>query len=268
MTAHHIRIERIGGIERITLARPDQRNAQNRAMLEALDAALKAAAADDEVRVVILAADGKCFSAGHDNKELGDDYLQRPTVERYHFEDRYYLGIAMAIRNLAKPVIVQAQGACIAGGFMLAAMADILVASEDAYFSDPTVLLGSAAVEVLFHPWALGDRLARDVLFTGRNLPAAEAYQRGFVTRLVARDQLEAAGLEIAETIAKAPPFAMQMMKRSLNRNLDAQGFSVMMSAHFDTHQLVHTASTSTASAEERVARVKNIVAGNQARQP
>jgi enoyl-CoA hydratase len=263
MTAQHIRIERFGAIERITLARPEKRNAQNKAMLEGLDAGLKRAEVDDEVRVVILAADGSSFSAGHDNKELGDDYLQRPTIERYQFEDRYYLEIAMGIRNHSKPVIVQAQGACIAGGFMLAAMADILVASEDAYFSDPTVMLGSAAVEVLFHPWALGDRLARDILFTGRNLTAEEAYQRGFVTRLVARDQLEATAMEIAETIGKAPPFAMQMMKRSLNRNLDAQGYSVMMSAHFDTHQLVHTASKSTASAAERLANFKNIVAGN-----
>jgi enoyl-CoA hydratase len=142
-------------------------------------------------------------------------------------------------------------------------MADLLIASEDAYFSDPTVLLGSAAVEVLFHPWALGDRLARDILFTGRKLTATEAHQRGFVTRLVSRDELEATALGIAETIAKAPPFAMQMMKRSLNRNLDAQGFSVMMSAHFDTHQLVHTASKSSASAADRLANFKNIVAGS-----
>lgn len=263
MTAQYVRIERLGAIERITLARPEKRNAQNKAMLESLDAALKRAGSDDEVRAVIVAADGPDFSAGHDQKELGDDYLQRPTVERYQFEDRYYLEIALSMRNLAKPVIVQAQGACIAGGFMIAAMADILIASEDAYFSDPTVLLGSAAVEVLFHPWALGDRLARDILFTGRKLTAIEAHQRGFVTRLVVRDELESTALVIAETIAKAPPFAVQMMKRSLNRNLDAQGFSVMMSAHFDTHQLVHTASKSSASAPDRLANFKNLVAGS-----
>lgn len=264
MNAQTVRVERLGAIERISLARPEKRNAQNRAMLDALDAALARAEADDEARVVLVAADGPDFSAGHDHKELGDDYLQRPTVERYQFEDRYYLQIAMRMRNLAKPVVVQAQGACIAGGFMIAAMADILVASEDAFFSDPTVLLGSAAVEVLFHPWALGDRLARDILFTGRKLTASEAHQRGFVNRLTSRDELESTAIGIAETVAKAPPFAMQMMKRSLNRNLDAQGFSLMVSAHFDTHQLVHTASRSSASAADRLANFKNILAGTE----
>lgn len=263
MEPQFVRIERLGPVERITLARPEKRNAQNKLMLEGLDAALKRADADEEVRVVVVAADGPDFSAGHDHKELGDDYLQRPTVERYRFEDGYYREVAMGMRNLSKPVVVQAQGACIAGGFMIAAMADILVASENAYFSDPNVLLGSAAVEVLFHPWALGDRLARDVLFTGRKLTAVEAHQRGFVARLVAPSQLESTTLEIAQTIAKAPPFAMQMMKRSLNRNLDAQGFSVMVNAHFDTHQLVHTASKSSASAADRLANFKNLVAGS-----
>lgn len=258
-----VRLERSGPVATVTLERPSKRNAQSKALLEALESCLRQAEADDEVRVVVVAADGPDFSAGHDHKELGDGYLDLPTPERYRFEDRYYLQVAMVMRNLAKPVVAQVQGGCIAGGFMIAAMADILVASDDAYFTDPTVVLGSAAVEVLFHPWALGDRLARDILFTGRRLTANEAYQRGFVARLAPRETLASVTQELALAISKAPPFAMQMMKRSLNRSLDAQGFSVAVSAHFDTHQLVHTASKSLRSADARIAGFKDFVASH-----
>lgn len=237
-----IQVERLGAVLRIWMNRPAMRNAQDRALLDALDAATQAAVEDDSVSVIVLAGRGEHFCAGHDLRELGPDYLSQPTPARYAFEERCYYDYALRLWDCPKPTIAQVQGACIAGGFMTAAMCDLMVAADDAYFTDPVVPMGSAAVEVLFHPWVLGARLAKDVLYTGRRLTAKEGASCGLVSRLVPRAELEGATLELANRIAKAPPYALKMTKRSVNRTLDIQGFRNALNAHFDTHQLVHTA--------------------------
>ncbi len=125
---------------------------------------------------------------------------------------------------------------------MVANMCDLVVASDDAYFSDPTcVTLAAAATEVLVHPWVLGMRTAKEFLFTGRKMFADEAHRVGMVNRVVPRAELEEATLALANDIGKAPPFAMKMLKRSLNRTADMQGFRNALQAHFDTHELCHT---------------------------
>jgi enoyl-CoA hydratase len=229
-----------GSVARIYHNRPDRRNAEGTRLLDEIDEALTQAGEDDSVHVVIIGATGGHFSAGHDVKEA----MGRPDVveARYRYEERRYLGHCLRLRDFPKPTIAQVQGACISGGFMVANMCDLVVASDDAFFSDPVCMtLAAAATEVLVHPWVMGGRAAKEFLFTGRKMPALEAHRIGMVNRVVPRSDLEAETLALASEIAKAPPFAINLLKRSLNRTADMQGFRNAVLAHFDTHQLSHT---------------------------
>lgn len=262
MAFEMVTYEQLGAVARICQNRPEKRNAQNAQLLDELDAALTQAAEDPSVRVIILGGKGPHFSAGHDVRELGDDYMKIPTEKRYAYEEKRYFGYALRIWDLPKPAIAQVQGACVAGAFMVAGMCDLLVASEDAYFADHVVPMGSAAVEVLFHPWVLGHRLAKEILYTGRRINADEAKEIGLATRVVPRADLEAATLELANQIAKAPPFALKLTKKSINRTLDMQGFRTSLESHFETHQLSHTASEAHANGDGGDARLSRLKAG------
>jgi enoyl-CoA hydratase len=233
--------EQIGAVRRLWLARPQARNAQNQALLDALDAALAEARDDAATHVVVLAGQGDHFSAGHDLKEAAQSRGAIPVEKRYAYEEVRYFEYCMRLRDFPKPTIAQVQGACVAGGFMLANMCDLIVAADDAYFSDPVGhTMGAAATEVLIHPWVMSLRQAKELLFTGWRLTAEQALTAGMVNRVVPRAELDAQTLELAQRIAKSPPFAMKLIKRSLNRSQDVQGMREAMSAHFDLHQLSH----------------------------
>jgi len=234
-------LERFGSVLRICLNRPQARNAQNQQLLDELDHALQASADDDTVRVVVLAGCGAHFSAGHDLKEAQAKRADLSVEQRWAYESQRYFDYCLRIWDFPKPTIAQVQGACIAGGFMIANMCDLIVCAEDAYFSDPVAhTLAAAATEVLIHPWVMGLRRAKEMLLTGEKIDAAEAFRIGMINRIVARVELEAATLALAQRIAQAAPFALHLIKRSLNRSIDAQGFRTALSAHFDTHQLSH----------------------------
>lgn len=248
-------------VARIWHNRPAARNAENRRLLQELDDALQAASADDAVGVIVIGGRGEHFSSGHDIRE-GAAERPNPTVEqRWAYEERYYLRYALNIWDCPKPTIAQVQGACIAGGFMVANMCDLIVAAEDAFFSDPVVpAFAASAVEVLVHPWVLGLRKAKEVLFTGARFSAQEALGWGMVNRVVPRAELEAATMALAERIAQASPFALKITKRSLNRTADIMGFRAAIEAHFDTHQLSHVTAEASAMKqppEQRIGAVK-----------
>lgn len=239
--ADPILVERLGPVSRIWHNRPEARNAESEALLRRLDEALAEAAADPEVRVVILGGKGEHFSAGHDLKEWKAKRSAFGVEDRWAFEEECYFEYCMRIWHFPKPTIAQVQGGCIAGSFMVANMCDLMVASDDAFFADPVVVtLGAAAVEVLVHPWVMGLRRAKEMLYTGERLSAEEAYRIGMVNRVVPRAELEQRTLDFAEHIARTPPFALKLLKRSLNRTADIQGFGNAVKAHFDTHQLSH----------------------------
>ena len=148
--------ERIDAVCRLWLNRPQARNAQNRAMLDALDAHLAALRSDDSVHVVVLAGRGEHFSAGHDLKEAQAERGDISVEQRWAYEEVRYFDYCMRLWDFPKPTIAQVQGACVAGGFMIANMCDLVVAAEDAYFSDPvTWSMGAVATEVLIHPWVM-----------------------------------------------------------------------------------------------------------------
>jgi enoyl-CoA hydratase len=233
--------EQIGPIARIWHNRPHASNAESTSLLVQLDAAVRRASEDSEVRVVIFGGKGKHFSAGHD---LKDPIFKSFSVEeRWEYEERYYYDYCLRIMDMKKPTIAQVQGACIAGGFMVANVCDLVVCSESAFFADPVVFsLGTASVEVLIHPYVMGVRKAKEFLFTGRRLSAQEASSIGMVNLVTSDERLEAETLMMAQRIAEAPPFALSIVKRSLNRVLEAQGQRVALQAHFDSHQVAHEA--------------------------
>jgi enoyl-CoA hydratase len=234
-------IEQAGAVRRIWLNRPEARNAQSQQMLDQLDAAFRDAQGDAATRVVVLAAKGPHFSAGHDLKQAQAERAEFTVEERWAYEQQHYFDYCMRIWDFPKPTIAQVQGACVAAGLMVANMCDLVVAADDAFFSDPvTHTLGAAATEVLIHPWVLGLRQAKELLFTGERFSAVQAREMGMVNRVVPTASLDEETMALAQRIAKAPPFAMQVLKKSLNRSMDVQGLRQALSSHFDVHQLSH----------------------------
>jgi enoyl-CoA hydratase len=264
MNLNFLAYDQQGAVARVWLNRPELRNAQSRELLQELDDVLQVVARDETVNVVVLAGKGDHFSAGHDLKQGQRERSNFTVEQRWEYEDRYYFDYCLRVWDMPKPVIAQVQGACVAGGFMLANMCDLIVASEDAFFSDPVcATFGTAATEVLMHPWVLGTRRAKEFLYTGMRMPAKQAWEMGMVNRVVPRAELEERTMELAQQIAGAPPFAIRLTKRSINRAADMQGFRTSLQAHFDTHQLSHN---SLEFARVRDAGMSNVIAANKAR--
>jgi len=239
----------------ITLNRPEYANAQNSAMTYALDAAFDRAVNDDQVGVIVLAGAGRNFCGGHDIGTPGwdgDRSFDRQAVlwwdhvgkagadARYAREMEVYLGMCRRWREIPKPMIAMVQGACIAGGLMLAWVCDLIVAAEDAFFADPVVRMGIPGVEYFAHPWVLGPRLAKEVLFTGGRFGAERAFQAGMVSRVVPRDALKSTVFELAGQIAEMPPFGLALAKRAVNQCEDLMGLRPGMDAVFGLHHVAH----------------------------
>lgn len=239
------------GVARITLARPEARNAQDKRLLYELNDAFDAAVADDATKVIVLAADGPHFSSGHD---LRDDEpfsafspvgtcggFDLPGMEGFVAREReIYFDLCWRWRNLDKPTIAQVQGKVIAGGLMLVWVCDLIVASDDATFADPVVAFGVNGVEYFAHAHELGARRAKEMLFTGHPVTAADAVRLGMVNRAVPADRLEAETLELAAHIATRPSFGLKLAKDSVNQAQEAQGLYATMRAAFGLHGLAH----------------------------
>jgi enoyl-CoA hydratase len=224
----------------ITLNRPQKANAQTMELLDELDAAWARATDDDEVRVIVLRANGKHFSSGHDLNS-GMASPEEITLERiYKLEARKYLEYSLRWRNVPKPSIAAVQGKCIAGALLLVWPCDLIVAAENAEFSDPVVYMGIGGVEYHGHTWELGPRKAKEILFTGRPVTAREAEQTGMVNRVVPLDRLQDETMDLARHIAQMDPFALRQAKRAVNQTLDVQGFYAAIQSVFDIHQTGH----------------------------
>ncbi|UGT61197.1 enoyl-CoA hydratase [Nocardia asteroides] len=236
----YIRYEVADRIATITLDRPEVANAQNSELLDELDAAWTRAAEDTEVAVIVLRAEGKHFSSGHDLK-AGKGWTDKITLEQiYGSESQRYLGYSLRWRNVPKPSIAAVQGRCIAGGLLLCWPCDLIVAAEDALFSDPVVMMGIGGVEYHGHTWELGARKAKEILFTGRPVTAEEARQTGMVNTVVPRDELDSHTRQLAAHIATMPAFGLRQAKRAVNQTLDVQGFYAAIQSVFDSHQTGH----------------------------
>jgi enoyl-CoA hydratase len=239
----------------VTMNRPRYRNAQNSVMTYALDTAFRRAVEDDAVKVIVLAGSGEHFSAGHDIGSPGRDHHVRYDNEavlwwdhvdksggdrRFAREMEVYLGMCRRWREMPKPVIAMVQGACIAGGLMLAWVCDLIVASTDAFFSDPVVRMGIPGAEYFAHPWVLGSRFAKEILYTGDRFTAQRAYEVGMVNRVVPREHLERETFALAARIAKMPRFGLALAKKAVNQCEDQMGMRNGIDAVFGLHHFAH----------------------------
>ncbi|MCU1747996.1 enoyl-CoA hydratase [Pseudomonas sp. 6D_7.1_Bac1] len=243
-----------GAVALVTMNRPEYHNAQNSRMTYALDAAFRRACDDDEVKVIVLRGAGKHFSAGHDigtpgrdvhqtfdRASLWYDHTNKPGGEfLYAREQEVYLGMCRRWREMPKPTIAMVQGACIAGGLMLAWVCDLIVASEDSYFADPVVRMGIPGVEYFAHVHELNPRIAKEFLFLGERMPAARAYQMGMLNRVVPRETLEQDTLDIAGRIAQMPRLGLQLSKQAVNNAEDLMGKRATMDMVFGLHHFAH----------------------------
>jgi enoyl-CoA hydratase len=265
LTDEVVRYEVDGPVATVTMNRPEYRNAQNSAMTYALDAAFTRAVDDDSVKVIVLAGAGKHFSAGHDIGTPGRDvdvsfdrkavlwwdHVGKPGGDgRYAREMEVYLGMCRRWRELPKPTIAMVHGACVAGGLMLAWVCDLIVAAEDAFFADPVVRMGIPGVEYFAHPWVLGPRAAKEMLFTGDRFDARRALELGMVNRVVPRDSLREETFSMADRIARMPRFGLALTKRAVNQAEDQMGLRAGMDSVFGLHHFAHAhnAETSTDS--------------------
>lgn len=248
-----------GRIARITLNRPDQRNAQNRGLLVELNDALLAAEADDRVRVVILAGAGPMFSAGHDlgsreavaertpgSPDLHPTY-QSHGATRQHGEKRmlqewhFFYQYTLRWRNLRKITIAQVRGPVYAAGLMLMWACDLIVAAEDAVFADVVgTRLGMCGVEYFAHPWEFGPRKAKELMLTGDSVDADEAYRLGMLAKVFPVAALAERTVEFARRIAALPTMTALLVKESVNQTADNMGFSNALAACFSLHQINH----------------------------
>ena len=248
---YHIEDE---AIALVTLNRPEARNAQDTKFLYALNDAFDRASRSSSVKVIILEANGPHFSAGHDLREEGREHtidelaigcwsdFGAPGQEgMMSYEMEAYLGLSERWRNIPKPMIAAVHGKCISGGLMLAWPCDIIIASSDAQFIDNTLTMGIPGTEWFTHPYELGPRMAKEMLFTAEPIGAADAHRLGLVNHVVERDRLQGFTRELALKIAARSSMALKLAKQTVNAFQDAQGRSAAMKAAFNAHQLAHS---------------------------
>lgn len=245
MGTEKILYEVVDHIAIITLNRPKQRNAQDLELILQLDAAWTRAAEDKDVRVIVLNANGPHFSAGHDISaeamaQAPVDWEGEVIADLYHSESKHYIELGRKWRNTPKPSIAAVQGACIAAGLMLIWPCDLIVAAENATFSDPVVLMGIGGVEYHGHTWELGARKAKEILFTASSIDAHTAERLGMLNKVVSVDSLMDETMAMARVIAEKPAFGLAMAKRAVNRTLDIMGQDNAIEAVFDIHELGH----------------------------
>src|SRR5437660_3606384 len=185
-----------GGVATITLNRPEKRNALSIALRDGVSDALDRLAADDDCKVVVVTGAGEVFSAGFDLREFEQPEL---ADELWASSDRFH----RAWLEVPLPAVAAVNGPALAGGFDLAVMCDVRVAAEAARFSHPELAFG----DVVYGPLhdLVGGSVARDLCLTGRTLDAAEARTLGFVSAVVAGDELMGQAAETAAAIARAP---------------------------------------------------------------
>jgi enoyl-CoA hydratase len=249
------------GVAVVTMNRPAVRNAQNAKMTYALDAAFVRAMQDDAVKVVVLAGSGAHFSAGHDigtpERDIHKSFARVATTWWEHEdkggvegvfvrEQELYLGMCRRWRELPKPTIAMVQGACVAGGLMLAWVCDLIVAADDAFFADPVVRMGIPGVEYFAHPYAMPPRIAKEMLLLGERMSAERAYTVGMINRVVPAARLREETLAIATRIAAMPRLALALTKRAVNQAEDRMGLRDTMDATFALHHLAHAHNTLT----------------------
>ncbi|MDA0978560.1 MAG: enoyl-CoA hydratase-related protein, partial [Proteobacteria bacterium] len=220
----HIIVDRPAeGVARITLNRPDSRNALNNVLRGEIYSTLEAHDNDESVRVTIIRGAGKCFCAGYDLKSNSNENRPYHTAGGDGSWARHVVEGAFRVWDLAKPVIAQVHGYCLAGGTELATSCDLVYVAEDAKIGYP-VVRSMSPPDNQFFPWIVGMRRAMEMMLTGEAISGSDAVEYGFANRAFPEDQLEAEVLKMAEKVAKVPSDIEQMNKRAVHRQMELMG--------------------------------------------
>ena len=210
-------------VRRITMNRPEKRNSLIHPLRGAILNALQEHDRDDDVHVTIIRGAGPSFSAGYDlagGNEGHELPFYTPAGEGQW--PRHVTEGWMSIWDLAKPVIAQVHGYCLAGGSELATGCDLVYVAEDAKMGYPAVRFG--VPDMHFHAWFLGMRRAMEMMVTGDSISGVEAVAEGWANRAFPADELDDAVVEIATRIAAVPPELAQLNKRVVHRQMDHMG--------------------------------------------
>jgi enoyl-CoA hydratase len=211
------------GVRRITLNRPEKRNALFHPLRGEILEALREADQDDSVRVSIIRGAGKCFSAGYDLGG-GNEGLELPFFTS-HGDGQWPRHVTegwMSIWDLAKPVIAQVHGYCLAGGSELASGCDLVYVADDAQIGYPAVRFG--VPDMHFHAWTMGMRKAMEAMLTGDSMSGLEAVKLGWANEAFPIEELDGAVVAVAAKIAKLPPDIVQINKRVVHRQMEVMG--------------------------------------------
>lgn len=237
-----VRSERRGAVALLTLNRPDKLNAINVPVIEALDAALDAAEADDAVRTIVVAGAGRAFSAGFDlDIGLGEGKADPADVRRALEND---FRIILRFWDSPKPTIAAVHGYCLGSALELAVACDLTIAAEDCRFGEPEVRFGSGIVALLL-PWLAGPKAAKYLLLTGDDrVTAAEMLAMGLVNRVVPAANVLDEALALAGRIAANDTQAVRLTKKAINRSLDIGGMRQALLAALETDIVIESNET------------------------
>ncbi len=237
-------------VRRITLNRPDKRNPLSNELRTELFRALEAADQDADVRVLLIRGAGPCFSAGYDlksNTSVGQPFYTAGGLSNW---PRHVVEGFFKIWDLAKPVIAQVQGYCLAGGTELATACDLVYVADTAKIGYP-VVRSISPPDNQFYPWIVGLRRAMELMLTGDHMSGTEAADCGFANRAFPEQELEERVLGIAERVAMTPSDLQQINKRAVHRQMDAMGIRAGIRAGTEMQQLATFTKTTQAYFQE-----------------
>jgi enoyl-CoA hydratase len=226
---------------RLILNRPAKLNALSGELVGALSAAIDAAAADQDVRVIVIEGAGRAFSSGYDLTEEAEG--EPPGPVRWRELLAADVEVTLKILDCPKPVIAQVHGYALAGGLELAMACDLIVAAEATKLGEPEIRYGSAPVTLLM-PYLVGQKKTRELLLTGDLIDAVEAERIGLINRVVPAERLAAEVDALADGLARTPPEVMAPTKLMLNRQMDAAGLRLGVEAGLDLGAIINAADT------------------------
>jgi enoyl-CoA hydratase/carnithine racemase len=236
-----VRYETRGPAAWVTLNRPEKLNALNKAVLAGLHDALDRAVADDDVKVVVVAGEGRAFSAGYD---LADEAAgEYGAAHEWHHVLGVDIDATMKLWALPKPTIAAVRGYCLAGGCELAMACDMIVSGESGRFGEPEIRYGSGPVTLLM-PFVLGQKKTNELLFTGDMVDAAAAERMGLINRVVADEDVEAEVEALVRKIAPTPLPVLRLTKLALVRAFEAMGLREAVNTNLDLSSMLNAADT------------------------
>jgi enoyl-CoA hydratase len=216
-------------VRRLTLNRPEKRNALSDELRLALFEALRVADSSSDIATIIIRGAGECFSAGYDLEKWVRP-VERHTSEVDGWWPRHVIAGWFEMWDLATPIVAQVHGWCLAGGSELAAACDIVYIADDARVGYPPVRSMSTP-DMVWQPWLLGMRRGMEALLTGDWITGVEAADLGFATRSFPADDLESAVLNLAERVSNVPADILALNKRACHRAMEAAGIRTGMRA-------------------------------------